>query len=81
LAAIRGYILIEVEAGNGRQVIEALRRLKGVESADLVTGPYDVIVIVEATDMNETADLIVDSVIGMPGVISTTTCLAIKAPD
>lgn len=81
MVATRGYILIKVEVGNGWRVIEALRRLKSVKSADLVTGPYDVIVVVEATDMNETADLVVDGVIRMPGVASTTTCIATKARD
>ncbi|MFC1956895.1 Lrp/AsnC ligand binding domain-containing protein [Chloroflexota bacterium] len=79
--AIRAYILIKVEAGGIRQVIRNLRRLKNVISADLVTGPYDAIVVLEATDMNEIAELVVDRITRIPGVASTITCLAIKTSN
>ena len=44
-------------------------------SADLVTGPYDAVVAIEAADMNEIAELVVDRVMKIPGIASTITCL------
>lgn len=37
--AIKAYVLIEVDIGKTKGVVEAIRRLKGVVSIDTVTGP------------------------------------------
>lgn len=81
MAPLRAYILIKAEAGDARRVLEALSRLKGLISADLVAGPYDAIIVVEAIDMNEIAELVVDKVAQIPGVASTITCQASKASN
>ena len=78
---IRAYVLVRFEANSSRQVITDLRRSKGVVSADLVTGPYDAILLIEATDINEIAELVVDKVMKIPGVASTITCQAAKAAN
>ncbi len=41
--SVKAYILANVEAGLGEDVIEALSAIEGVKSAHNVTGPYDVI--------------------------------------
>ena len=81
MTAIRSYILIKVEPGSSKQVIGALRKLKDVISADLVTGLYDAILVVEVTDMNEIAEFVVNKVSSTPGVASTVTCLALEVPN
>ena len=45
----KAYILIETTVGKSRDVADALRSLQGVETVDAVTGPYDIIAIVEKT--------------------------------
>ena len=40
--------MTKVKHGRGERVMSDLRNLRGVKSADLVTGPYDVIAVVEA---------------------------------
>ena len=79
--AIRAYVLVRFEADSSKQVINDLRQSKGVISADLVTGPYDAIVLIETTDINEIAELVVDKVMKIPGVASTITCQATKAAN
>ncbi|MFC1956866.1 Lrp/AsnC ligand binding domain-containing protein [Chloroflexota bacterium] len=79
--AIRAYVLVRFEADSSKQVINDLRRPKGVVSADLVTGPYDAIILIEATDINEIAELVVDKIVRIPGIASTITCQAIKASN
>jgi len=45
--AARAYILIECTVGRTKEVVTGLGRLKGMKSVETVTGPYDVIAIVE----------------------------------
>lgn len=74
--ATRAFILIETEVGRARYVVEALRALAGVRSADVVTGTVDIIVLAEAPDMGGLADLITGQMQDVRGVIRTITCVA-----
>lgn len=79
---IRGYVLIETEVGSAKSVGEAMLRLKHqdarVATVDTVTGPYDVIVQLEAEDLDRLGTCITDGIQGVDGVKRTTTCLAVR---
>ncbi len=75
----RAYVLIETQVGKARDIIEAIRMVAGVMSVDLVTGPYDVIAVVEAETLNEIGDLITGKVHPVSGISRTVTCLALKS--
>jgi DNA-binding Lrp family transcriptional regulator len=72
----RAFILIETQVGRARQVAETLRSFQGVRSADVITGQFDVIALVEVQDLREMADLITARVQGIRGVVRTITCVA-----
>ena len=72
----RAYILMEAAVGQIPQVVEALRSLRGIVSADAITGNFDIIALVEAPDMAGMADLVTSRVQGIPGVVRTITCVA-----
>jgi DNA-binding Lrp family transcriptional regulator len=74
--ATRAYILIETQVGRAKQVALALRTLEGVMSAEVVTGTFDIIALIEATDMSAMADLVTGQVQGIRGVLRTITCVA-----
>ena len=42
----KAYIMIDTQVGKTRAVAQAVRELDVVQSADGVTGPYDIIAIV-----------------------------------
>ena len=44
----KAYILIETAVGRTREVAHALRKVEGMISVDVVTGPYDIIALLEA---------------------------------
>ena len=69
------YILIEVQVGRTVEVVHSLRQLHGVSSADIVTGPFDVIALIEAPNMAAVADLVTGLIQGIPGVLKTITCV------
>jgi DNA-binding Lrp family transcriptional regulator len=80
--AFRGYILIETEVGHARAVGEAIERFSHPEarvtSVDTVTRPFDVIVMMEADDLDKLGNAIGEGIQRIEGVQRTTTCLAVR---
>ena len=74
MATVHAYILIQTEVGTSADVANAIRQLPGITLAEDVTGPYDVIVRSEATDMNELGRQVVAKIQAVPGITRTLTC-------
>ena len=72
------YILIQTEVGKAQQVSEDVRSIDGVEEASNVTGPYDVVVKVEATDMDALGRLVVSQIQMLRGITRTLTCPVVR---
>jgi DNA-binding Lrp family transcriptional regulator len=75
--AAKAYVLIETVVGRTREVTSAIERLEGVKSVDPVTGPYDIIAVVEGESLNEIGDLVTGKIHPIVGISRTVTCLAI----
>lgn len=73
----KAFVLIETAVGKNKEVVAALKQLKGVKSVDAVTGPYDVIAIIEKENLNEIGDLVTSKIHPISGISRTVTCLAI----
>lgn len=73
MAEVRAYILIQTTVGAGH-VATDIRLLDGVESADDVSGPYDVIVRAAAADMDSLGKMVVAKIQGVEGITRTLTC-------
>jgi len=71
--AVTAYILIQTEVGKAASVASEVRDIPGVVAADDVTGPYDVVVRVEAPSMDELGRLVVSRVQMLAGITKTTT--------
>ncbi len=71
--AISAYVFIECTAGAAREVAQEISKIEGVIRANATTGPYDVIVLVEAPDINILGDFIVTRIQGLSGVLRTQT--------
>ncbi len=74
--AVKPFVLIEVSVGKIREIISSLRGIEEVQSAAMVTGPYDVIAVVTANDMQEVAELVTGKIQNLRGVTKTITCVA-----
>jgi DNA-binding Lrp family transcriptional regulator len=72
--SVSAFVLIQTEVGKAAAVAEQIRGLAGVASADDVTGPYDVIVRVEADTVDELGKLVVANVQAVNGITRTLTC-------
>jgi DNA-binding Lrp family transcriptional regulator len=75
--ATRAYVLIETAIGKTRDVATALEGLDGITSVDLVTGPYDLIVVIESEDLGSIGDMVTGSVHTIGGIQRTVTCLTV----
>jgi DNA-binding Lrp family transcriptional regulator len=78
----RAYVLIESEVGKAKSVADGLKKLEfsdtRVVSVDAVTGPFDVIALLEADDLDNVGRAITDAIQQVDGVQRTTTCLVIR---
>ena len=74
----KAFILIETNVGKINEVVAKISQLAGVKSADPVTGPYDVIAVVEAESLNDVGVLITLTIPSIAGISRTVTCLAMQ---
>ena len=73
--ATKAYVLIETSVGRLGDVATRLRSYPEVQVADTVMGPYDVIAVVEAEDLNAVGDLVTGRIHTLNGIVRTVTCL------
>ncbi|HEX3780121.1 MAG TPA: Lrp/AsnC ligand binding domain-containing protein [Pseudonocardiaceae bacterium] len=71
---VHAYILIQTEVGKAAAVASEIAGLPGVTTAEDVTGPYDVIVVAEAENVDQLGQLVVARVQGVEGITRTLTC-------
>ena len=75
--ATRAYLLVETTVGKTREVARTMTGLQGIESVDVVTGPYDIIAVINASDMTVVGNLVTSHIHNVPGVVRTVTCVAV----
>ena len=71
---VAAYILVQTEVGKAAQVAKDIVRIEGVQLAEDVTGPYDVIARAEARNLDELGKLVVARVQAVDGITRTLTC-------
>jgi len=71
---VEAYVLIQAEVGRSAEVADAVGKIPGIRFAEVVTGPYDIVVRVEATEIEGLGRLVVAKVQAVAGVTRTLTC-------
>ena len=74
----KAFVLIETAVGKSKDVVSTLSPLEGVKSVDAVTGPYDIIAIIEAGSLNDIGEIVTGKIHPIAGISRTVTCLAIR---
>jgi len=74
---LKAFILIETSIGAGPRLVDSLRAIQEVRSADRVAGPYGVIAVVEIADLEALRGLLEDRIRTLPEVEKTVTCIAV----
>ena len=76
---VQAYILIQTEVGRAAAVASEVAGIEGVTRAEDVTGPYDVVVHVEAPDAEALGEKVIAAVQKVPGITRTLTCPVVSA--
>ncbi|HSQ26493.1 MAG TPA: Lrp/AsnC ligand binding domain-containing protein [Anaerolineales bacterium] len=75
---MKAYVLIHVRTGSINEVIRNLKRSSDILEANMTFGPYDIVAVVKATDVNHLGHLIATEIQPIPGVLDTLTCLIVE---
>jgi DNA-binding Lrp family transcriptional regulator len=76
--AISAFVFIECMAGKAINVARSVRAIEGVKYAHAATGPYDVIALIEASDLHVMGELVIRTIQNIPGVLRTQTNVIVE---
>ena len=71
---VQAYILIQTEVGRAALAAATIAEIAGVASSEEVSGPYDVIVRVDASDATHLTENVVPQIQKVDGITRTLTC-------
>ncbi len=74
MRVVEAFVLVQTHVGMGLQVLKRIAGLDGVTRADLVTGPFDLILRADATSIDELGKLVLRPIQAVDGVTRTMTC-------
>lgn len=77
--ATRAYILIKVKAGKTKDVVQALKKISGVEQAHSCFGRPDIFVFISVQDERTLSDVVITKVHAIEGVEETDTHIVADA--
>ena len=72
--AVSAYVLIQIEMGKAGEVASRIRDIEGVDTADIATGPYDIIAKTSADTMDDLGRMVVGQIEMVDGITRTLTC-------
>jgi DNA-binding Lrp family transcriptional regulator len=75
---VKAYVLIQVELGKTGRVAKEVLDVQGVASAEGVTGPYDVIAVVEARNLDDLGRGVIGSIQALEGILRTLPCTVVQ---
>jgi DNA-binding Lrp family transcriptional regulator len=71
------YLLCETDVGKLEDVLKRLKGVSGVAEVQAVTGPFDLIVKVQAPHINQALDVVVHKIRKIPGIKATETLVTV----
>ncbi|NNN16170.1 MAG: Lrp/AsnC family transcriptional regulator [Acidimicrobiaceae bacterium] len=71
---MQAYVLVQTEIGSSAKVLASVRSISQVLRVDGVIGPYDIVALVDADDIDGIGKTVVESIQVVPGVTRTLTC-------
>ena len=74
---LSAYVLIETDVGKVAYVAQALTKLDGVQLAEDLAGPYDLIARLQAPSLDKLGRLVASHIQLVDGVTRTVTCIVL----
>lgn len=72
------YILVTARSSKVKEALNELASFKAVKSAHAVTGPFDIILLIEGAGIKEIGQIVVEEIQKVDGVERTLTCLVVE---
>lgn len=76
--AVAAYVFIECEHGKSMEAAAKISKIGGVKEAHAVTGPYDVIAYVTASNFKVLGDVVITKIQAIHGVKRTLTNVIVE---
>ena len=76
--AVSASVLIPIQMGKAGEVASRIREIDGVDTADIATGPYDIIARTSADTMDDLGRMVVGQIEMVDGITRTLTCPVIN---
>lgn len=76
---LQAYILIQTDVGRATDVARAIAGIDGVVTVAAVTGPYDVIALARAADVDELGQIVIAKIQAAEGITRTLTCPIVRS--
>lgn len=77
--AVTAFVLIDVAGDHTRSAHKTITRLEGVKAVYTVSGPYDLIVQIEAPTFEQLSEIIISRIRAVDGVTKTNTSIVLQA--
>ncbi|HHT9118973.1 MAG TPA: Lrp/AsnC ligand binding domain-containing protein [Candidatus Hypogeohydataceae bacterium YC41] len=75
---VKAYILVDISTDvKTQEILDKLNSISGVKTAEAVSGPHDIMVVVEAADLKSLGDIVISKVRTIEGVTKTITCCCV----
>jgi DNA-binding Lrp family transcriptional regulator len=81
MMAAKAYVLLRTAPGLTKAIYSKLKSSRAVQSAEMITGPYDLIIAIEAASTNEILTTIMHEIRPAAGVRDTLTCLVVPEEE
>ncbi len=71
---VEAIVLLQTEVGKAAPVAKECESIPGVTLSEIVTGPYDVVIRIEAQDVDVLGKTILERTQAIDGITRTLTC-------
>jgi len=77
----RAFVLLQTAPGKAAEVSASIKQFNGVRSVDAVSGPYDIIAVVEAEDLTELGVIVTTIIAPVSGVSRWVVCATLSQAE
>lgn len=77
---MKAFVLIKVEPGRLREVLDRLSGMQAVSEVHCITGPDDIIAVLDSDDARVISEVVIGGLHGVEGIQATDTRLVVDIP-
>jgi len=75
---VLAYVLVTLQSGSEKNVLEKIAKFEEVKEVDLIYGEYDIIAKVQVDEMSQLDEFLTDKLRVLPDVYLTTTMIVAR---